>query len=106
MARKKIALIGSGMIGGTLAHLAGMKELGDVVPWRVADDMFDAVRVARNLARKGDAVLLAPACSSLDMFENYEERGTVFTAAVRAMAGTSRQEEDLDEEVEVDVDGV
>ncbi len=82
------------------------KELGDVVPWRVADDMFDAVRVARNLARKGDAVLLAPACSSLDMFENYEERGTVFTAAVRAMAGTSRQEEDLDEEVEVDVDGV
>ncbi len=31
MARNKIALIGSGMIGGTLAHLAGLKELGDVV---------------------------------------------------------------------------
>ncbi len=36
MARKKIALIGGGMIGGTLAHLAGLKELGDVV-------MFDIV---------------------------------------------------------------
>ncbi|MEO1424651.1 MAG: malate dehydrogenase, partial [Pseudomonadota bacterium] len=30
MARAKIALIGAGQIGGTLAHLAGLKELGDV----------------------------------------------------------------------------
>lgn len=37
MARKKIALIGSGMIGGTLAHLASMKELGDVVLFDIAD---------------------------------------------------------------------
>ena len=37
MARKKIALIGSGMIGGTLAHLVGMKELGDVVLFDIAD---------------------------------------------------------------------
>lgn len=82
------------------------KELGDVLPVRTADDMFDAVRMARSLARPGDAVLLAPACSSLDMFENYEERGKVFAAAVRAMAGTPRQEEDLEELVEVDLDEV
>ena len=37
MARKKIALIGAGQIGGTLAHLAGMKELGDVVLFDIAD---------------------------------------------------------------------
>lgn len=37
MARSKIALIGSGMIGGTLAHLAGLKELGDVVLFDIAD---------------------------------------------------------------------
>jgi malate dehydrogenase len=37
MARNKIALIGSGMIGGTLAHLAGLKELGDVVLFDIAD---------------------------------------------------------------------
>ena len=37
MARNKIALIGAGMIGGTLAHLAGLKELGDVVLFDIAD---------------------------------------------------------------------
>ena len=37
MARKKIALIGGGQIGGTLAHLAGLKELGDVVIFDIAD---------------------------------------------------------------------
>jgi malate dehydrogenase len=37
MARKKIALIGAGQIGGTLAHLAGLKELGDVVLFDIAD---------------------------------------------------------------------
>ena len=37
MARKKIALIGSGMIGGTLAHLASLKELGDIVLFDIAD---------------------------------------------------------------------
>ena len=39
MARNKIALIGSGMIGGTLAHLAGLKELGDVVMFDIAEGM-------------------------------------------------------------------
>ena len=37
MARKKIAVIGSGMIGGTLAHLASLKELGDIVLFDIAD---------------------------------------------------------------------
>ena len=37
MARKKIALIGAGMIGGTLAHLIGLKELGDVVLFDIVE---------------------------------------------------------------------
>lgn len=37
MARKKIALIGSGMIGGTLAHLAAKKEMGDIVLFDIAE---------------------------------------------------------------------
>jgi malate dehydrogenase len=37
MARNKIALIGSGMIGGTLAHMAGLKELGDIVMFDIAE---------------------------------------------------------------------
>ncbi len=39
MARSKIALIGSGMIGGTLAHLVGLKELGDVVLFDIVEGM-------------------------------------------------------------------
>src|SRR5262245_66652413 len=37
MARPKIALIGSGQIGGTLAHLIGLKELGDVILFDIAE---------------------------------------------------------------------
>ncbi|HFB98527.1 MAG TPA: malate dehydrogenase, partial [Bryobacterales bacterium] len=37
MARNRIALIGAGMIGGTLAHLAGMKELGDVILFDIVE---------------------------------------------------------------------
>lgn len=37
MARKKIALIGAGMIGGTLAHLAAMREMGDIVLFDIAE---------------------------------------------------------------------
>jgi len=37
MARKKVALVGAGMIGGTLAHLAGLKELGDIVLFDIVD---------------------------------------------------------------------
>ncbi|MBI5789529.1 MAG: UDP-N-acetylmuramoyl-L-alanine--D-glutamate ligase [Candidatus Schekmanbacteria bacterium] len=48
-----------------------------------ADTMQNAVRKAFALAQKGDVVLLSPACASFDMFENYEERGRIFKAAVK-----------------------
>ena len=41
MARKKIALIGGGQIGGTLAHLAGLKELGDIVIFDIGSLNFE-----------------------------------------------------------------
>lgn len=50
------------------------------------DDMAAAVRCARGLAVPGATVLLAPACSSLDMFRDYADRGAQFRAAVLATA--------------------
>jgi UDP-N-acetylmuramoylalanine--D-glutamate ligase len=52
---------------------------------RVAS-MDEAVRAAARFAKTGDTVLLSPACSSLDMFRDYAERGRVFAAAVQELA--------------------
>ncbi|MGH7732269.1 MAG: UDP-N-acetylmuramoyl-L-alanine--D-glutamate ligase, partial [Gemmatimonadales bacterium] len=55
------------------------------VPVVRGGDFADVIARAGDLARPGDAVLLSPACSSYDMFTNYEERGARFRAAVEGM---------------------
>ena len=52
------------------------------VPLQRVATLDDAVTTAAALAQPGDAVLLSPACASLDMFANFEERGRLFAAAV------------------------
>ncbi len=47
--------------------------------------MLQAVQEAQRLARPGDTVLLAPACASMDMFTNYNQRGDAFAQAVREL---------------------
>jgi UDP-N-acetylmuramoylalanine--D-glutamate ligase len=49
------------------------------------DNAADAVKQAFQLASKGDAVLLSPACASFDLFKNYEERGKKFKDAVKEL---------------------
>ncbi len=51
-----------------------------------AETLEAAVQAAFRMARPGDVVLLSPACSSFDMFRDFEERGLRFKAAVRALS--------------------
>jgi len=53
-----------------------------------AATLEEAVRAAAGAARMGEVVLLSPACASFDMFRDYEHRGDVFKAAVRALSAT------------------
>jgi UDP-N-acetylmuramoylalanine--D-glutamate ligase len=51
-----------------------------------ATSLEQAVALARQQAHAGDAVILAPACASFDMFDNFEHRGETFMSLVRALA--------------------
>ena len=61
-----------------------IKAFGNVVDIMVeTHSMEDAVKVAYRLSKRGDNVLLSPACASFDLFEDYEDRGRQFKNAVR-----------------------
>ena len=47
--------------------------------------MQEAVNASYDFGKKGDAVLLSPACASFDLFENYEDRGFQFKENVRKL---------------------
>ncbi len=74
---------GAVLIGEAAARIE--EALAPVVPVARAATMEEAVARAAALARPGDAVVLSPACSSFDMFRNYEHRAEVFRAAVHAV---------------------
>ncbi len=71
------------LIGEAASILAAV--IGDRVEVSFAKSMEEAVAVADNIAIEGDSVLLSPACASLDMFNNFEHRGEVFTQAVQGL---------------------
>ena len=58
----------------------------DFLPVHLVGGMEEGVRVARSLAQEGDAILLSPACSSFDMFEDYQDRGRTFKEIVLKLA--------------------
>lgn len=62
------------------------EQLKTIVPnFETAESMNEAVRKAKNVAKRGEVVLLSPACSSFDMYENYEHRGNEFKKAVNRL---------------------
>ncbi len=70
---------------------------GSPCPCHRAESMEEAVALAFQLSKVGDAVLLSPACASWDMFRNYAHRAEVFIAAVavlQAVAGECRRQQE------------
>jgi len=72
------------LLGRDAERLA--QALGDSVPLIRVGSLDEAVQQGAALAQPGDAVLLSPACASLDMFKNFEERGRLFAQAVEGLA--------------------
>jgi len=73
------------VIGEAADRLAEAAE--EALPVVRAETMREAVMRAASLAKRGDAVLLSPACSSFDMFKSYKARGDAFAEAVRELTG-------------------
>ncbi|ABA03686.1 malate dehydrogenase (NAD) [Nitrobacter winogradskyi Nb-255] len=91
MARDKIGLIGSGQIGGTLAHLIGLKELGDVVMFDIADGVPQgkSLDIAQSSPVEGFDARLA----GTNSYEALEGAGVcIVTAGVPRKPGMSRDD--------------
>lgn len=76
---------GAFLIGETREKIRAAWSL--FTPCSLCDSLIEAVSEAARGAVAGDVVLLSPACSSFDQFQNYQHRGEVFRQAVRALAG-------------------
>jgi UDP-N-acetylmuramoylalanine--D-glutamate ligase len=64
--------------------------LSDAVPMRTASTMTEAVATAFSMAPRPGTVVLAPACSSFDMFKDYADRGEQFKTAARSLTEGER----------------
>ena len=91
MARPKIALIGAGNIGGTLAHLAAIKELGDVVLFDIADGLPQGK--ALDIAQSGPVEKIDAAMSGASNYEAIAGADVcIVTAGVARKPGMSRDD--------------
>lgn len=90
---KKIDLSSIRDLAPRLAGLYAIGQTADAIapapPAMRFDSLTVAVQEAFSRARSGDVLLLSPGCASWDQFTNYEERGRLFVALVRARAARS-----------------
>jgi UDP-N-acetylmuramoylalanine--D-glutamate ligase len=117
--RKVVLIAGGKDKGGSYAPLAeAMKKNGraavligeaapkiraaltGVVPVEMAGDMDEAVHLAAQLAERGEAVVLSPACSSFDMFRDYAHRAEVFRMAVQSLITSTSDKIPIDKELD------
>ena len=92
MARKKISLIGSGMIGGTLAHLAQLKNLGDVVLFDIAEDMPQGKALDLSQAGAVDGCDGGDVSGTNDYKDIADSDVVIVTAGVPRKPGMSRDD--------------
>lgn len=91
MKRPKIALIGSGMIGGTLAHLAALKELGDIVMFDISEGLPEGK--ALDLAQSGPSEGFDAALSGTQSYADIADADVcIVTAGVPRKPGMSRDD--------------
>ncbi|MFN4143096.1 malate dehydrogenase [Aestuariivirga sp.] len=91
MARKKIALIGGGMIGGTLAHLAALRELGDIVVFDIAEGLPQGK--ALDIAQSGPVEGFDARLSGANSYEAIAGADVcIVTAGVPRKPGMSRDD--------------
>jgi UDP-N-acetylmuramoylalanine--D-glutamate ligase len=117
--RKVVLIAGGKHKGGSYAPLAEVMKkhgraavligeaaplireaLAPVVPVQMAVDMEEAVELAAEMAERGDAVVLSPACSSFDMFRDYAHRAEVYRTAVQTLITSISDKIPIDPEID------
>ncbi|AOF87252.1 UDP-N-acetylmuramoylalanine--D-glutamate ligase [Hydrogenophaga sp. RAC07] len=86
LARFARAVVYIGRDAARIREAVGEALTDEHIPQLDAATLPEAVTLAAQQARSGDAVLMSPACASLDMFDNYEHRARVFVSAVSDLA--------------------
>lgn len=71
------------LLGATKEKIAETAKVHGFTEYEFSESLEEAVKRAAEIACDGDAVLLSPACASWDMFDSYEQRGTLFKEYVR-----------------------
>ena len=84
LVKASVSRVKKGIFIGEARSMLG-DAFNNYIPYEFADDMEDAVKKAYSVAVKDDVILLAPACSSFDMFTDYGHRGRIFKEKVKGL---------------------